>query len=198
MADEQKTVFISYRRKVAWEIARAVFQDLRANGYDVFMDVESIDSGNFEQIIFSQIEARAHFLIILTAGTVNRYAEENDMMRREIEYAIGQGRNIVPVMISSFKFNKRTLKYFTGNLAGIPKLNGVPVPPEYFEEAMTRLRTRFLKKHVDVAVKSIPVNLPTELQRKIEEVATQSPPTEIELIAEDYNNKGLALVDGNE
>ena len=74
MPEEHKTVFISYRRSVASFIARAIFQDLRANGYDVFMDVESIDSGLFNRIILNQIEARAHFLIILTPGTVKLFA----------------------------------------------------------------------------------------------------------------------------
>ena len=45
MPEEQKTVFISYRRKPASFIARAIFMDLRAHGYDVFMDVEDIDAG---------------------------------------------------------------------------------------------------------------------------------------------------------
>jgi hypothetical protein len=38
MSDTEKTVFISYRRDVASFIARAIFMDLRMNGYDVFMD----------------------------------------------------------------------------------------------------------------------------------------------------------------
>jgi hypothetical protein len=54
------SVFLSYRRNVSAFIARAVFQDLRQHGYDVFMDVESIDSGQFETIILNQIAARAH------------------------------------------------------------------------------------------------------------------------------------------
>ena len=45
MVDEEKTVFISYRRNVSAFVARAIFMDLREHGYDVFMDVESIDSG---------------------------------------------------------------------------------------------------------------------------------------------------------
>ncbi len=104
MPDEHKTVFISYRRKVAAYHARAIFQDLRANGYDVFMDVENIDSGQFDQIILNQIEARAHFLMILTPGSVERCAEPSDWLRREIEYAMDKQRNIVPLFINGFTF----------------------------------------------------------------------------------------------
>jgi hypothetical protein len=57
--DTEKTVFISYRRAVSAGWARAIFDDLDAHGHDVFMDVESIDSGAFETIILNQIAARA-------------------------------------------------------------------------------------------------------------------------------------------
>jgi hypothetical protein len=68
-------VFLSYRRNVSAFIARVVFQDLRQHGYDVFMDVESIDSGQFETIILNRIKARAHFLVILTPGALDRCHE---------------------------------------------------------------------------------------------------------------------------
>ena len=53
MADSPPTVFISYRRNVSEFIARAVFMDLLHHGYDVFLDVESIDSGQFDTVIRS-------------------------------------------------------------------------------------------------------------------------------------------------
>ena len=67
------TVFLSYRRNVSSFIARAVFQDLRQHGYDVFMDVESIDSGQLDAIILTQIAARTYFLVILTQGTLESF-----------------------------------------------------------------------------------------------------------------------------
>ena len=57
--------FISYRRDLSAFVARAFFQDLRANGIDVFMDVESIDAGQFDTVILNQIAARPYFLVIL-------------------------------------------------------------------------------------------------------------------------------------
>ncbi len=57
------SVFISYRRNISSFIARAVFQDLRAHSIDAFMDVESIDAGQFGAIILNQIAARPYFLI---------------------------------------------------------------------------------------------------------------------------------------
>ncbi|MBK9751004.1 MAG: toll/interleukin-1 receptor domain-containing protein [Chloroflexi bacterium] len=53
------TVFISYRRSTSSYLARAIYMDLKQHGYDVFMDVQSIDAGQFDEIILRQIEARA-------------------------------------------------------------------------------------------------------------------------------------------
>src|SRR5262245_15288983 len=120
MADPNKTVFISYRRDVSKYIARAVFMDLRANGYDTFMDVENIDSGTFDRIILNQIAARAHFIVILTSGSVERCSESGDWLRREIETAIDLERNIVPVMVEEFTFPQAE-QYLTGKLAELKR-----------------------------------------------------------------------------
>ena len=45
-------------------IARAIFMDLQRHGYDVFMDVESIDIEQLLLIILAQIAARVHFLVL--------------------------------------------------------------------------------------------------------------------------------------
>ena len=62
----QNTVFISYRRTNTWT-AQAIYQYLDANGYDVFFDVDSIRTGDWLEIILSQIRARAHFILILSS-----------------------------------------------------------------------------------------------------------------------------------
>jgi hypothetical protein len=138
------TVFISYRRRASQFLAIAIFQDLRANGWDVFMDVASIDEGNFTEILLNQIAARAYFLVILTPGTVEGFADEKDWMRREIEYALDMGRKIIPVTASGFSF-EQAAPHLTGKLAKLVDFNALDVPPAYFDEAMNRLRSRFLK-----------------------------------------------------
>jgi hypothetical protein len=44
MSESDKSVFISYRRKLGARCARAIWQDHKLYGYDVFVDVESIDN----------------------------------------------------------------------------------------------------------------------------------------------------------
>jgi hypothetical protein len=144
MPDAEKTVFISYRRSTGKYIAAYLFNDLRQHGFDVFWDISSIDSGPFDEVILHQIAARMHFLVILTPGTLERCADPDDWLRREIEHAMTLGRNIVPITLDGFDFNEAE-GLLTGQLAELTRYNAVSVPYEYLEEAMTRLRTRFLK-----------------------------------------------------
>ncbi len=83
----EKTVFISYRRTNVYH-ARAVYQSLTARGYDVFMDYARSYSGAFDQIILRQIDARAHFLVLLTPSALEHCDEPGDWLRREIERAL--------------------------------------------------------------------------------------------------------------
>ena len=77
MANIEKTVFISYRRKdVSW--ALLIYKYLAENGFDVFFDYTSIASGDFEQIIIGNIKARAHFLVILTPSALDRCNQPGD------------------------------------------------------------------------------------------------------------------------
>jgi len=150
----EKTVFISYRRSNTF-MARAVYQNLTAHGYDCFLDSESIDAGSFERVIFNQIAARAHFLLVLTPSALERCVEPEDWLRREIEYAMDTQRNIVPLMFEGFQFAV-VKKYLTGKLALLPQYNALDVPSTYFDEAMTRLQVRFLNKPLDVVMHPTP------------------------------------------
>jgi hypothetical protein len=123
------SVFISYRRNVSAFIARAIFQDLCSHGYDIFMDIESINQGQFDTIILNQIAARTYFLIILTPGTLERTIEPNDWVRREIEEAMRLNRVIVPLITPGFNFADNH-QYLTGQLAELSRYNAVHVPPD--------------------------------------------------------------------
>ncbi|MET0188491.1 MAG: hypothetical protein ABW212_05795 [Pseudonocardia sediminis] len=63
MADPDVTVFLSYRREVSWPLAQAVRGELVPHGFDVFVDTQNIDSGEFERVILREIERREHFLV---------------------------------------------------------------------------------------------------------------------------------------
>jgi hypothetical protein len=152
MARIEKTVFISYRRtNVAW--ALAISQNLTHSGFDVFFDFQGIASGDFEQVILENIRARAHFVVLLTPSALERVAEPGDWLRREIETAVDTQRNVVPLMMDGFDFKTPAItKHLTGPLSALRHYNALPVPPEYFSEAMQRLRERFLAVPLDAVL----------------------------------------------
>ena len=132
--------------------ALATYQDLDHNGYDVFFDYLNIDSGSFEKVIIENIKSHAHFLVILTPSALERCKEPNDWLRREIETAMDEKRNIVPLMFEGFGFGSPpTKEALTGKLASLNDYNGMTVYSEYFFEAMEKLRNRFL----NVALKDV-------------------------------------------
>ncbi len=197
MTDAAKTVFISYRRSTSSFIARAVFMDLRANGYDVFLDVETIDSGAFDKIILNQIAARTHFVLVLTPGALERCAEPNDWLRREIEEAMRLERNIVPLLVNEFTFEGNE-QYLTGALSALPRYNAVKLFHEYFDEALERLRKRYLKApEQTVEIVPTPTSDEAVVERKIEEVAKQATPTQQQLDAENYLWRGHGRKSGD-
>lgn len=183
------STFISYRRSVSEFVARAVFQDLRANGINVFMDVESIDAGQFETIILNQIAARPYFLVILAPGTLDRCSEPGDWLRREIEYAMDMNRIIIPVMTSNFNFDN-VQQHLTGKLSGLPRFQALSIPHDYFEAAMERLRKRYLKP-VDLESKPVPRKDEPVVQHKMNLADAVPAVTDRELSAQDHFEQGL-------
>ena len=149
----EKTVFISYRRaNLPW--ALNIYQDLTYHGFDVFFDYQSIDSGAFETAIIENIKARAHFLVILTPTTLDRCNEHGDWLRREIETAINEKRNIIPIMLEGFDFGSpQVINSLNGKLRTLKNYNGLRLYSEYFFEGMDRLRGRYL----NIALSDVPL-----------------------------------------
>jgi tetratricopeptide (TPR) repeat protein len=190
VSDSHNTVFISYRRSVSSFIARAIFQDLRYHGYDVFMDVESIDSGQFESIILNQIAARSHFLVILTPGAVERCAEPEDWLRREIEHAMHLERNVVPALVNDFDF-RDARKYLIDGLERLQDYNSLTIPHDYFDAAMERLRTRFLKPDkAPGAISPTDTSEQAAVQQKIADAESKPVPSAEQLSSEEYYDRG--------
>ncbi len=194
----EKTVFISYRRtNASW--ALAVFQNLKHHGYDVFFDFDGIASGDFESVILGNIYARAHFILVLTPSALERCSERNDWLRREIETAMQAKRNIIPLMLEGFKFSTPAIaSQLTGALEPLRHYNAVNIPTDYFDEAMERLRDKFLNIALDAVLH--PASLHAQETAKIQQAAAKAAPAvqEEELTAQSYFERGFSAVDLDE
>jgi Flp pilus assembly protein TadD len=193
MSDPEKTVFLSYRREPSKYLAAYVYKDLTAHGYDVFWDISGVATGDFAQAILNQIAARMHFVVLLSPESLKRCSEPDDWLRREIEHAMDMQRNIVPVVTDGFKFDAPEIKhYLTGKLEHLPRYQALTAPYEYLDEALARLKTRYLvlPKH-RVVITPTPADDRLIVERKQAEAAAQSTPTERQLTAEEYFQRAM-------
>jgi tetratricopeptide (TPR) repeat protein len=190
-----KTVFLSYRRTNApW--ALSIYHSLTGHGYDVFFDFNGIASGDFESVILDNIRSRAHFIVLLTPSALERCGEPGDWLRREIEMALSIQRNIVPLMLEGFDFGSPGIaSQLTGTLAPLRKYNALRVPAEYFDEAMDRLRSKFLNIPLDAVLH--PASQAAAKAARTEQAAAKAAPTvkERELTAQEWFERGFNAAD---
>jgi tetratricopeptide (TPR) repeat protein len=144
-------------------------------------------------VIIENIKARAHFLIVLTPSALERLKEPNDWLRREIETAMDEKRNIVPLMLESFDFGSPLVtQALTGKLSTLNKYNGLRIYSEYFFEAMEKLRQRYLNVEVsDIVSLNIEAKGITEVQKT---AASEAPHVEKEeLTAQEWFERGYVF-----
>lgn len=133
-------VFISYRRAGGDHSARMIRDSLTEAGYEVFFDVESLRSGNFNTELYSVIDECTDFIIVLSPNALDRCSDEKDWVRRELEYAISKNKNIVPILLRGFSFDCE----LPDSLKILPQLNGIEASTEFFDAFIKKLQ-KFLK-----------------------------------------------------
>ena len=165
------------------------------HGYDVFFDYQSIDSGNFESVILDNIRARAHFIVILTPSALENCKKTGDWLRREIETAMDENRNIIPLMVENFDFGSIAVKEaLTGKLASLGNYNGLSIPNAYALEAMERLRERYLNKALGV-IPTLGLHLDAQKITETQKVAASeaAPVQEEQLTAQTWFERGFVF-----
>ncbi|CAH4037361.1 unnamed protein product [Pieris brassicae] len=98
-------VFISYRRSNGSQLASLLKVHLNLRGFTIFIDVERLEAGKFENLLQSIRQAK-HFLLVLTPNALDKCmhdSEQKDWLHREIVAALQSQCNIVPI-IDNFEF----------------------------------------------------------------------------------------------
>ena len=98
-------VFISYRRETGADDARLLQQALKARGYNVFFDYDSLRDGKFDEKIFEAIDEAPVFVLMLTERALDRCVNADDWVRVEIERALSSGKKIISVAPSDQKWS---------------------------------------------------------------------------------------------
>lgn len=94
-------IFISYRRD-AFESANLFATRLKALGYRVFFDVETMNAGKFNEQLLDVISKCKDFILVLSPNALDRCNDEGDWVRREVMCAMEHKKNIIPIMLSGF------------------------------------------------------------------------------------------------
>lgn len=90
-------LFISYRRTGGKDKARSLKLELERRGYHVFLDFDDLKDSVFDKRIISAIDEAPIFIIILSKNSLDNCKDDNDWVRKEIEYAISKDKHIIPV-----------------------------------------------------------------------------------------------------
>jgi YVTN family beta-propeller protein len=136
-----RSVFISYRRASSKYVAVLLRDRLAGRGFDVFLDLESLDNGRFEDVILDEIARRAHFVVLIDPDTrLGGPAPTTEWMQREIARALVAGANIVPVMVDGARFGDLALPE---EIAGLADYNAVAFSHDYLDASVDKV-ARFL------------------------------------------------------
>ncbi|KAJ8940838.1 hypothetical protein NQ318_005284 [Aromia moschata] len=104
--DKTLDVFVSYRRSNGSQLASLLKVHLQLRGFSVFIDVERLEAGKFDNNLLQSIQKAKHFLLVLTPNALERCIgdqERKDWVHREIVAALSAGCNIIPI-IDNFTF----------------------------------------------------------------------------------------------
>lgn len=134
-------IFISYRR-TSYETANLIATRLRAAGYSVFFDLETMRSGKFNEQLYDVIDSCQDFILVLSPDSLDRCANANDWVRLEACRAMDKGKNIIPVMLNGFAWPAPMPKGME-ELRNYQALTASSI--EYFDLAIQKLQQRYLK-----------------------------------------------------
>jgi len=142
-------IFISYRRKGGFDIAKLIYDRLRMDGYSVSFDIDTLINGNFDIELEQRVNDCKDFLLVLNPGIFDRffvssedYDPDNDWVRREIICALKTKKNIVPLALEGFVFPKS----LPPEVNDIRNKNSIDLYTKYFEAAYERIKSFLISK----------------------------------------------------
>ncbi|MCM1503100.1 MAG: TIR domain-containing protein [Bacteroidales bacterium] len=143
-------IFISYRRD-AYESANLIATRLRAAGYRVFFDLESMRSGLFNEQLFDVIDKCKDVVAVLPPGALDRCSNHNDWVRMELLYAMEKKKNIIPVMLNGFQWPEPMPE----GMEVLSMYQAVTSSRDFFDLSMERLEGYLQSKKYTVFRKTV-------------------------------------------
>ncbi|XP_052799930.1 NAD(+) hydrolase SARM1-like isoform X1 [Mya arenaria] len=147
-SDKTIDAFISYRRTNGAQLASLLKVHLQLRGFSVFLDIERLNAGKFDEGLLTSIGHSKNFILVLTADALERCigdTQRKDWVHREIAAAMESKCNIIPV---TDNFMWPTPDSLPEDIRQICYFNGIKWIHDYQEACVEKLE-RFLtgEKH---------------------------------------------------
>ncbi|XP_068601524.1 NAD(+) hydrolase SARM1 [Brachionichthys hirsutus] len=141
-------VFISYRRITGSQLASLLKVHLQVRGYSVFIDVEKLEAGKFQDKLIQSVQRARNFILVLSANALDNCMADTamkDWVHKEIVTALANKKNIVPVIDNFMWPDPMSLPE---DMRAILNFNGIKWSHEYQEATIEKI-LRFLKGRQD-------------------------------------------------
>ncbi|XP_059056966.1 NAD(+) hydrolase sarm1 isoform X4 [Achroia grisella] len=145
-------VFVSYRRSNGSQLASLLKVHLQLRGFTVFIDVERLEAGKFDNNLLQSIRQAKHFLLVLTPNALDRCKEDTDQkdwVHREIVAALQSQCNIVPI-IDNFEWPNA--EELPEDMRAVCHFNGVRWIHDYQDACVEKLES-FLRGKSNLATR---------------------------------------------
>ncbi|GLH04047.1 Sterile alpha and TIR motif-containing protein 1 [Gryllus bimaculatus] len=142
--DKSLDVFVSYRRSNGSQLASLLKVHLQLRGFKVFIDVERLEAGKFDNNLLQSIRQAKHFLLVLTPKALERCiadSECKDWVHREIVAALQSQCNIIPI-IDNFQWPEP--EELPEDMRAVCHFNGVRWIHDYQDACVDKLE-RFMR-----------------------------------------------------
>ena len=145
---KKNNIFISYRRDGGDYTAKMIHDKLIQLGYGVFYDIESMQSGDFNNHLYEVIEECNDFVVILSPGALDYVDNKEPWIIREVEYALKCEKNIIPVMLRNFEFPEQLPE----EIEALRYKNGLPADLQFFGAFIKKLE-KFLQSKPSILLR---------------------------------------------
>lgn len=153
--DKSLDVFVSYRRSNGSQLASLLKVHLQLRGFSVFIDVERLEAGKFDNNLLQSIRQAKHFLLVLTPKALERCIQDNeckDWVHREIVAALQSQCNIIPI-IDNFQWPEP--EELPEDMRAVCHFNGVRWIHDYQDACVDKLE-RFMRGEIPAVRSDIP------------------------------------------
>lgn len=135
------SVFISYRRRPSALLATLICKELRARGFEVFLDTEQADgAGSFPSRLHDAIATHDVFVCLLADSTF-----ESEWVMHEIQQAHTLEKPMIPVFQESYVPVKKAPSPHVASLLNCDGIHILDIRNIYIDEAIERLAAMLVR-----------------------------------------------------